>query len=1016
MVKNAVTNLKLLSYFQNCLLLKYDEVVVSLQQAYSLLLSNEISIIQYKVYASLSRLGYKVFRHLSKPLSKETENASPESACNQSKSDNTKVIEDTTVSIDKSDDFVTSLKNTKMSKEDNESQKVCESKKDDNTCNPESRCSAHSAMEIDNLNLDKNRENNASNKKVSMDTNEESAMIVEQENSNIEIQGVKKSFASAEVNLSEASELNTYENNALDNIDTENANLVTDSRQITIENIALNEHANITEGIQTTAESTSDNDNKIIIKVIKDCKQTVDESITCNENLKTIEDCQSVVEKISADENITTIEDCKSNDSERIIENVNLVDNSLQTTERIDDDIENVVVIHGCSPTTDKNITENEDGSNKETITSEINTPMEIDTVEGKPSVYLGLLINIYFHIFNTECILLADMQPVSPSRVQNLENTSDNNSKPSTSSQSQSDMRTNVDPLTKYCQWKLEKLKDRQAKSSLILDIHKCFKDCPDISENQIVTIKAPKEEYLPENTFLNNLQYVINVENVRSKNVIRPTSTDSSYSLSDEVNGAHIRRVTNVSTQMQTPTRAQTQQNSGFPPFFPTFRPNIPFRQFNFWRPRPHNYYQFNLFFQRPFVSNFNPRFQFYPRMHIPMFPRHTSNQMDFSTSSELGYSTNTNARKRPKDHAKKSHFENLKNLAQRLKNLNSSPTMRAQNIEAIQSLIHTYNLRFRTRVRLTEQHEIVNDETIVDTINLDDDDEESRVKKPKLDGQPDLFLENFNRIRQTAYKLKKLEAENKATARHRRALSGVIKTFNKHFDADIYMTENYDVINRRYVNLDSSSDSDCVVEEIPKVKSGKKLRNPFNILKKLSEKKASLSSPSTSRSEIQERTIDVDSFDSQESLQRSFGKNWLPNDNDFGKPEVIPRDTMVARILEAKKEEFLFDFQKDQPYKFNNWLEIKIAFLESIEETNAILRTGAMIENNVDIKSLVKSEECSDMGTVLKKLSIIKCNKTTRNEPILTVDYDVYNRDVKNFRKTNRPKPHFRVVCIE
>lgn len=40
-------------------------MTVSLQQAYSLLLSGKISLLQYKVYASLSRLGYKVFRHES---------------------------------------------------------------------------------------------------------------------------------------------------------------------------------------------------------------------------------------------------------------------------------------------------------------------------------------------------------------------------------------------------------------------------------------------------------------------------------------------------------------------------------------------------------------------------------------------------------------------------------------------------------------------------------------------------------------------------------------------------------------------------------------------------------------------------------------------------------------------------------------------------------------------------------------------------------------------------------------
>lgn len=34
-----------------------------MQQAYSLLLRGKVTLLQYKVYASLSRLGYRIFRH-----------------------------------------------------------------------------------------------------------------------------------------------------------------------------------------------------------------------------------------------------------------------------------------------------------------------------------------------------------------------------------------------------------------------------------------------------------------------------------------------------------------------------------------------------------------------------------------------------------------------------------------------------------------------------------------------------------------------------------------------------------------------------------------------------------------------------------------------------------------------------------------------------------------------------------------------------------------------------------------
>lgn len=36
---------------------------VSLQQAYTLLTRGKVTLLKYKVYASLSRLGYRVFRH-----------------------------------------------------------------------------------------------------------------------------------------------------------------------------------------------------------------------------------------------------------------------------------------------------------------------------------------------------------------------------------------------------------------------------------------------------------------------------------------------------------------------------------------------------------------------------------------------------------------------------------------------------------------------------------------------------------------------------------------------------------------------------------------------------------------------------------------------------------------------------------------------------------------------------------------------------------------------------------------
>ncbi|CAH0701076.1 unnamed protein product [Spodoptera exigua] len=61
----------------NCLQLKHNEVTVSLQKAYALLLDSS-NRIQYQVYASLSRVGYKVFRHAGPKWNVEVKSHSQE--------------------------------------------------------------------------------------------------------------------------------------------------------------------------------------------------------------------------------------------------------------------------------------------------------------------------------------------------------------------------------------------------------------------------------------------------------------------------------------------------------------------------------------------------------------------------------------------------------------------------------------------------------------------------------------------------------------------------------------------------------------------------------------------------------------------------------------------------------------------------------------------------------------------------------------------------------------------------
>lgn len=78
----------------SCLQLKYNDVTVSIQQAYSLLLKDNNSLIRYKVYASLSRLGYKVLRH-TYVKANDSENDEAEDKIEDSSSEKTCEVSDT---------------------------------------------------------------------------------------------------------------------------------------------------------------------------------------------------------------------------------------------------------------------------------------------------------------------------------------------------------------------------------------------------------------------------------------------------------------------------------------------------------------------------------------------------------------------------------------------------------------------------------------------------------------------------------------------------------------------------------------------------------------------------------------------------------------------------------------------------------------------------------------------------------------------------------------------------------
>ncbi|XP_059048580.1 uncharacterized protein LOC131843844 [Achroia grisella] len=558
---------------------------------------------------------------------------------------------------------------------------------------------------------------------------------------------------------------------------------------------------------------------------------------------------------------------------------------------------------------------------------------------------------------------------------------------------------------LTNY-QCNLQKLSKRKVHGPHHRkDTHKYYENFPDFFSNVSVTVQLPKQEHLPNNIVFNKSVYNLKMHNINTKDVNDdhpPSANLEAYSLTDEDTGA--RRTENVSTNnAQNPSQ-------GFPTY-PPFPRNTQFNQHP-WRHRFHfNYCQFNLILQRPlFHPSFSqPRFLLYPRFsHFmkppPYVPHCNTNQIH-------------NTRKRLRDRSgcrgKHYHLDNIKRLALRMKLHKLTTNMNVpSNFNWLQRLVLMYNERYNETIRITEDLDVVDD--ILETIELEDE-EDTRNKRLKLDiciG----YDENISKVKEVANKLKELEAKGMSSARHRRALSHVIKTFNKSYNADIYMNEQFTIIDKKHITLDSSSDSDCVVNESPPRRS-KMLRNPFNVLKRLSETHEANAIAGTSKQIVNESNID-ETIEKENKyndfITKSFDKNWLPNENDFGRAEIPPKSMMNTRIVNANKDEFLYDFIKYQSY-FDNWLDIKISFYRSMEAAAGIFQKNIAKSNSVKMDSIIKSEDYLNMPSILKKLCIIPNNKEVNHESTLTIDFDVYNRDVQNFKKTNPPVPHFRVICV-
>ncbi|XP_063825113.1 uncharacterized protein LOC135074677 [Ostrinia nubilalis] len=900
----------------NCLVLKYNGVTVSLQQAYSLLLSDDITIVQYKVYASLSRLGYKVFKHVPKV----------EPPDNKPKNDNLKSEDVTKTNV--TETVTTS------------DEKTTDNKSENNDTNEKM---------VENLNIVSDEPKNASE----LNTIGTKDSVMEVETPIMTHTDDNKPIESAEEEKTNDETLEKEESNVNNTIETKDSLMEVETPiVIKTEENKPKENAEGNKTRDTLEEESNGNNtienNDTVMEVETPIVTETDEN-------KPKENAQ---EEKTGDNNLEVESNVETKDSEMEIETPIVT----ETDENKPKENADKVIINDkemeeeCVIISEEKVSDNtcevktNDNTNEETNKD---LSMDVDKTSDSDA--------------NSDRSLQNQIREATMNNIDVSDACSTNGSE-------------NIDPLKRYCQWKLHKLMNRQDKTSKT-SIHQKFENCPDLLENQVATMKVPNDDYIPHNIYLNKLYYVINVENIRKKN--NNTVSEATYSLSDEVNGAHIKRVTSSGlTATSNPRPMQT--------FFQKFGPTGPYRHYAYYRPSTH-YYQFNLFYQRPYMP-FNPRSQFFPRMqNMPTFPGYSNNPPR---------NTQKNQRKRRKASPKSLHFEAIKNLAAKLKHLCDNGNVKPENIQALQKIITTYNDRYLTKLRLSAEYEVVNDENIVEVIDLDDD-EASTAKKPKKGEKCDLFHENLNKIRQMANALRSLEVQNKTSGRHRRALSGLIKTFNKSFKAEIYMNENFQVIDKRFINLDSDSDSDSVVEVKPK-NTGKKLRNPFNILRRLARNTRGDSLAQTGSS-------------NQVSLEKAFKKTWVPNDDDFGRPEVTQRDTMIARIIQTKNDEFITEFYKNQ--SFDNWVDLKIAFLQNIEDTNALLDTREMMNNNnIDLKALVKLDDCTDMLAVLKKLSIIKNNSDIDKNNDLSIDFDVYNRDVKNFRKASRPKPHFRIVCIE
>ncbi|KAJ0177370.1 hypothetical protein K1T71_007379 [Dendrolimus kikuchii] len=559
----------------------------------------------------------------------------------------------------------------------------------------------------------------------------------------------------------------------------------------------------------------------------------------------------------------------------------------------------------------------------------------------------------------------------------------------------------------------RLQALENRQFKPCSSESLHKKLDFIPDLFMKTVVTVNVPDEQYIPRNVFVDNTKYVLNLNVIRSKPTRCP-SNETTYSTRDEVNAPHIRR-------LRSSSRSETPRNN----YNENFNRNsflrqqnfMQFRSFNFWRPQQNNSnIPLNMFFPRPFPNFYvSPQFSF---AQNPFITRPIYNPFSWNFIPNRMNMPRANYNPNNSFNAKLLYLQTIKSLATKTKNLGPAARMNSGNIHNLRKLVDLYNATYNCRLRLTNTCDVIDEANIVETIELDDDDEPRKKKSRK---NSNMFDENLRGIKDLVTKLKVAEMNNGYKSKYRRVLSNIIKKFNSSYNADIYLNEDCEIIDRKHITLESSSDSDCMITETVNHLKRKKLPNPFSGIKRHAGVVSTTSNQNvpSPRDNVEQSTIENCAT---KSLERNFDKTWLPNKDDFGKPEVVSKCPVNSRLVDATQNKYLYEFIKNDSTMYDNWLEIKIAYLKYLEESNQVFQDQQKLisECNVSstgtgLKPLLRPEDCSDMGKVLERLRIISNNKDT-GETKYRIDFDVYNRDIKNFRKSNPPKPHFRIVCVD